>query len=189
MFIVDSQVHIWREETPGRPWIPGARERMRLNGHREEAFTYEECLALMDEAGVDRALIIPPSWEGDRVDYALEACQANPGRFGVMARIPQNKPAEGAAMGTFNTAKMADLRNLNTDGPTVAELNAAPFPLLLLAGEQDSVLSPATVRRAGELLTSARVEIVPGAPHSMYWETPALFNDAVRRFLKEVAAA
>jgi pimeloyl-ACP methyl ester carboxylesterase len=90
-------------------------------------------------------------------------------------------------MGTFNTAKMADLRNLNTDGPTVAELSAAPFPLLLLAGEKDSVLSPGTVRRAGELLTSARVEIVPGAPHSMYWETPALFNDAVRRFLKEVS--
>lgn len=92
-------------------------------------------------------------------------------------------------MGTFNTAKMADLRNLNTDGPTVSELNVAPFPLLLLAGEKDSVLSPGTVRRAGELLTNARVEIVPGAPHSMYWETPALFNDAVRRFLKEVSAA
>lgn len=24
MFIVDSQVHIWREETPDRPWVPGA---------------------------------------------------------------------------------------------------------------------------------------------------------------------
>ena len=48
MFIVDSQVHIWREETPDRPWVPGARERMRLNGHREAAFTYQECLELMD---------------------------------------------------------------------------------------------------------------------------------------------
>jgi hypothetical protein len=38
VFIVDTQVHIWKEETPDRPWIPGARERMRLNGHREEAF-------------------------------------------------------------------------------------------------------------------------------------------------------
>lgn len=91
-------------------------------------------------------------------------------------------------MGTFNTAKMQDLRNLNTDGPTVAELNAAPFPVLLLAGENDAVLSTATVRRAGELLPSARVEVVPGAPHSMYWETPALFNDAVARFLKDVTA-
>jgi len=92
-------------------------------------------------------------------------------------------------MGTFNTAKMQDLRNLSTDGPTVEELSQAPFPLMLLAGEKDAVLSPATVRRAGELLPNARVEVVPGAPHSMYWETPVLFNDAVARFLKEVAAA
>ena len=60
---------------------------------------------------------------------------------------------------------------------------------LLLAGEKDAVLSPATVRRAGELLPSARVEVVTGAPHSMYWETPALFNDAVASFLKDVASA
>lgn len=92
-------------------------------------------------------------------------------------------------MGTFNTAKMQDLRNLNTDGPTVEELASAPFPLMLLAGEKDAVLSPATVRRAGELLPSARVEVVTGAPHSMYWETPQLFNDTVASFLKDVAAA
>jgi pimeloyl-ACP methyl ester carboxylesterase len=89
-------------------------------------------------------------------------------------------------MGTFNTATMADLRNLNSDGPTVAEVAAARFPVMLLAGEKDAVLSPGTVRRAGELLPSARVEIVPGAPHSMYWESPDLFNDAVRKFLEEV---
>ncbi len=92
-------------------------------------------------------------------------------------------------MGTFNTAKMADLRNLNSDGPTVEELDAAPFPVLLLAGEQDAVLSPGTVRRAAELLASAQAEIVPGAPHSMYWEPPALFNDAVRRFRASVTAS
>ncbi|TVZ04342.1 alpha/beta hydrolase [Trebonia kvetii] len=91
-------------------------------------------------------------------------------------------------MGTLNTAKMQDLRNLNTDGPSVEELSVAPFPIMLLAGEKDAVLSPATVRRAGELLPSARVEVVTGAPHSMYWETPQLFNDAVASFLKDVAA-
>ena len=89
-------------------------------------------------------------------------------------------------MGTFNTAKMADLRNLNSDGPTVDETDAAPFPVILLAGEKDAVLSPGTIRRAGELLPRARVEIVPGAPHSMYWETPDLFNDALRKFLADV---
>jgi pimeloyl-ACP methyl ester carboxylesterase len=54
---------------------------------------------------------------------------------------------------------------------------------------RDSVLSPATVRRAGEILTHARVEIAPGAPHSMYWETPSLFDGAVSRFLADVTAA
>jgi pimeloyl-ACP methyl ester carboxylesterase len=92
-------------------------------------------------------------------------------------------------MGTFNTAKMQDLTNLNADGPSVSDLNAAPFPVLLLAGEKDAVLSPATVRRAGSLLAKARVEVVPGAPHSMYWETPEKFNDAVSRFVKEVSPA
>jgi pimeloyl-ACP methyl ester carboxylesterase len=60
--------------------------------------------------------------------------------------------------------------------------------VLLLAAENDRVLSPSTVRRAGELLAHAQVEVVPGTPHSMYWETPALFNDAVSRFLARVTA-
>ena len=34
---------------------------MRLHGHREAAFTCQECVALMDEAGADSALILPPS--------------------------------------------------------------------------------------------------------------------------------
>jgi predicted TIM-barrel fold metal-dependent hydrolase len=97
MFIVDSQIHVWQEETPDRPWIPGARERIRLNGHREEAFSYEEALSLMDDAGVDRAILVPPSWEGDRLDYSLEACENYPDRFGIMARVTLNKPDEGKA--------------------------------------------------------------------------------------------
>jgi pimeloyl-ACP methyl ester carboxylesterase len=89
-------------------------------------------------------------------------------------------------MGTFNSATMQDLRNLNSDGPTLDEVCAAPFPVMLLAGEKDAVLSPGTIRRAGQLLPGARVEIVPGAPHSMYWETPDLFTEAIRKFLAEV---
>jgi predicted TIM-barrel fold metal-dependent hydrolase len=71
---------------------------MKLNGHRLEAFGYEECIRLMNEAGVNRVLIVPPSWEGDRIDYALEACEKYPDRIGIMARIPPNKPDEAKAM-------------------------------------------------------------------------------------------
>src|SRR5262245_2164370 len=34
---------------------------------------HREGISMMDEAGVDRAVIVPPSWPGDRNDYALEA--------------------------------------------------------------------------------------------------------------------
>lgn len=98
MFIVDTQVHIWKDETPDRPWAPGGRERAKANGHRLEGFGYEELRQLMDEGGVNRVLIVPPSREGDRIDFALEACERYPDRFGIMARIPQNKPEEAKAM-------------------------------------------------------------------------------------------
>ncbi|OHV41411.1 MULTISPECIES: alpha/beta fold hydrolase [Pseudofrankia] len=92
-------------------------------------------------------------------------------------------------MGTFNTAKMADLRNLNTDGPTAAEVVASGIPICLLAGENDAVLRPDTVRAAAALLPGATIDIVPAAPHSMYWEAPELFNAALDRFLTSVYGA
>ncbi|KHL13432.1 UNVERIFIED_CONTAM: alpha/beta hydrolase [Mumia flava] len=89
-------------------------------------------------------------------------------------------------LGTFNDAGMADLRHLNTDGPTVDALRAVRLPLCLLSGELDAVLSTETIRTAASLLPDAHVELVPGAPHSLYWEAPELFNAALERFLENV---
>ena len=47
---------------------------------------------MIAQAGVDRAILVPPSWEGDRIDYALEAAARYPQRFAVMGRIPIDKP-------------------------------------------------------------------------------------------------
>ncbi len=86
-------------------------------------------------------------------------------------------------MGTFNKARMQDLRNLATDGPTVDVLGAAGIRVAFLAGEKDAVLSPATVTRAHELVDGSLLEIVPDAPHSMYWERPDDFNAAVTKLV------
>jgi pimeloyl-ACP methyl ester carboxylesterase len=91
-------------------------------------------------------------------------------------------------MGTFNRAKMQDLRNLAAGGPTLETLTGLDVPICFLAGENDAVLRPATVRRAQELVPGSVLELVPGGPHSMYWERPDLFNAAVERFLKIVYA-
>lgn len=89
-------------------------------------------------------------------------------------------------MGTFNRAKMQDLRNLTVGGPTVDALSELGVPVCFLAGENDAVIRPATIRRAHALVPGSVLELVPEGPHSMYWERPDLFNAAVERFLQTV---
>ncbi|MGX1541891.1 alpha/beta fold hydrolase [Streptomyces adustus] len=84
-------------------------------------------------------------------------------------------------MGTFNVARMQDLRNLDTDGPSLDDLRDSGVRVAFLAGERDAVLGVKTVTRAHELLPGSHLEIVPGAPHSMYWETPRAYNAAIAR--------
>jgi predicted TIM-barrel fold metal-dependent hydrolase len=90
--IVDAQVHLWKAESADWPWIPGAKPQM------PEPFTIEKLVPLMDEAGVDRAVIVPPGWPGDRNDYALEAAKRYPDRFAVMGRIPLKNPESAALL-------------------------------------------------------------------------------------------
>lgn len=52
---------------------------------------------MMDAAVVRRAMICPPTWEGDRNDLGIEASERYPDRFGVMARIPLQRPEEERA--------------------------------------------------------------------------------------------
>ena len=89
MHIVDSQLHLWAANTPQRPWPPG-RER---DAQRPYPITKETLLFEMDLAGVSRAVLVPPSWEGDRNDLALEAARQYPDRFAVMGRLALQDPS------------------------------------------------------------------------------------------------
>ena len=83
--IADAQVHIWAASTPERPWpARHAPHRAPLDKH--------ELLAEMDKASIDRAVLVPPSWEGDRNDLTLEAAQSHPNRFAVMGRFDPDAP-------------------------------------------------------------------------------------------------
>jgi predicted TIM-barrel fold metal-dependent hydrolase len=90
--IVDAQAHLWKAESDDWKWVPGRKPQL------PEPFTIEKLVPLMDEAGVDRAVIVPPSWPGDRNDYGLEAARRYPQRFGVMGRITLEKPEQSAAL-------------------------------------------------------------------------------------------
>jgi L-fuconolactonase len=91
MLIVDAQVHIWGADTPERPWPPG-----RGQPQKPHPVTKEIVLAAMDEAGVDRAVLIPPSWEGDYNDLVLEAARLHPDRFAAMGRLSIQMPESRA---------------------------------------------------------------------------------------------
>lgn len=84
--IVDAQIHLWKGESEDWKWVPGAKPQL------PDPFTIERALPLMDEGGVDRAVVVPPSWHGDRNDYALEAVKRYPNRFAVMGRIALQDP-------------------------------------------------------------------------------------------------
>jgi L-fuconolactonase len=84
--VVDAQVHVWLPEGPGRPWPPGGAERAR-SMHRHEPISGETLLAEMKEAGVDRAVLVPPFFEGYRNDYAVACATEAPEAFRVMARV------------------------------------------------------------------------------------------------------
>ena len=92
MTIVDAQVHIWGADTPERPWPPGRAHQ----AQKPYPVTREMVLREMDAAGVSRAVIVPPSWEGDRNDLALEAARLHPDRFRVMGRLAIERPESRA---------------------------------------------------------------------------------------------
>lgn len=93
MEIIDSQVHVWGPNTPERPWLAG-----REKDVDRPPLGYEELRGLMNQAGVDRAILVPRSFDGDRNDLVLEAAQAYPDRFGVMGRIAIERPEAQAAL-------------------------------------------------------------------------------------------
>lgn len=87
MDIVDSQVHVWSPNTPEHPWA----DPVHAAEHRFEALGAEQLLGEMEVAGVDRAVLIPPAFEGERNELALAAARRFPDRFAVVARVPIEK--------------------------------------------------------------------------------------------------
>src|SRR5215813_15505777 len=93
--IVDAQIHMWPPNRSDRPWVAGAQPQI------PEPFTIERVVPMIDEAGVDRVVIVPPTLEGERIDYAQEAVRRFPGRFAIMARIALDKPDRAARLATL----------------------------------------------------------------------------------------
>ena len=88
--VIDSQVHAYERDHPGRPWVSV------LHGPAE--VTGDDMVAAMDATGVDGAILVSP-WTMYRYDpsYAVEVHAAHPGRFALVAPIdPRRDDVEDA---------------------------------------------------------------------------------------------
>jgi len=135
MAIVDAQIHIWRT---GKTLPP----------HRATAYLVEDAIRDMDEAGVDAAIIHPPSWDPNSNEQAVAAVQAHPDRFAILGNFPLDRPESRALVpdwkkrpgmvGLRFTFLEPHKRSWPTDG-TIDWLwpaaEKADIPIALLAGD------------------------------------------------------
>ena len=83
---LDSQVHAYERNHPGRPWIGT------LYGPSE--VTGDQMVAAMDAVGVDGAILVSPfSMYGYDASYALEVFAAHPSRFRLVKPVDPTDPA------------------------------------------------------------------------------------------------
>ena len=76
MQIIDAQIHLWGTGLPSNP-----------SHWQVTSFTPAEAVKLMDEGGVNAAVIHPPSWDPGSIEMAMAAVQDYPGRFAIMGSI------------------------------------------------------------------------------------------------------
>jgi len=92
MHCIDSQIHVWAADRPDRPWPQPGTEGRNATPNRPIPLDYEEVVREMDAAGVQAAVLVPPSWEGEYNDLVLEAARQYPDRFAIMGRIAADDP-------------------------------------------------------------------------------------------------
>ncbi|MBV9828674.1 MAG: amidohydrolase family protein [Alphaproteobacteria bacterium] len=98
MPVIDSQVHAYERNHPGRPWVGT------LHGPAE--VTGDQMVAAMDAVGVDGAVLVSPfSMYGFDASYALEVYGKHPGRFGLVRPVNPADPAVGDTIAEWKKTK------------------------------------------------------------------------------------
>lgn len=90
MQIVDAQIHLWGSGLPSN-----------LAHRQVTSFTAAEAIRLMDEGGVDAAVIHPPPWDPGSHELALAAVSDYPGRFAIMGELALDDLASRSRIATW----------------------------------------------------------------------------------------
>ncbi len=155
MQIVDAQIHLWGSG------LPSNQSHIQVT-----SFTPEEAIGLMDEGGVDAAVIHPPGWDPKSTEMALAAVQDYPGRFAVMGSMPLDDPASRGKIATWREQPgMLGLRYTFLTDPARqwvadgtldwfwAAAEDAGVPISMLATDSLTILGGVAERHPGLRLT------------------------------------
>jgi L-fuconolactonase len=112
MIIIDSQVHAYERNHPGRPWA-GV-----LTGPAE--VTGDDMVAAMDAVGVAGAVLVSPfTMYGYDASYALAVHRRHSGRFGLVKPVDPNDPAVAEIIADWAaTPGTVGIRLMMTRGPS-----------------------------------------------------------------------
>jgi L-fuconolactonase len=94
MMIVDAQVYVWAAYTPERPWPEDGLGRE----HGLVPMMSDALLTQMDETGINRTVLVPPSGEGDYNDLAIKAATDDPDHFAIMGRFDLGYPTNASRL-------------------------------------------------------------------------------------------
>jgi predicted TIM-barrel fold metal-dependent hydrolase len=129
MHIIDAQIHVWGQGLPSNM------------AHRQiTSFTPEDAIGLMDEGGVQGAIIHPVGWDPNSTEMALDAVQNYPGRFAIMGSLPLDQPSSGERIAEWRKQPgMLGLRYLFLNDPARQWLHDGTVDWLWAAAEDAGV--------------------------------------------------
>ncbi|MFN0040668.1 MAG: amidohydrolase family protein [Burkholderiales bacterium] len=129
MQIIDAQIHLWGSGLPSN-----------LAHRQVTSFTTAEAIALMDEGGVDAAIIHPPGWDPGADAMAFAAVRDHPGRFAIMGTLPLDRPDSRLRVATWREQPgMLGLRYLFLGEPARIRLRDGSLDWLWSEAERSGV--------------------------------------------------
>ena len=158
--IVDTHVHVISDDLETYPLVPGRR---RLGWVDEARFTVEQVLALMDEAGVDRSLLVQPlTAYGYDNRYTALSARRYPDRFVSVPIVDMEADGVAETLRSLNEYEgMTGVRLFGRAGGGDWLDNPKTFPVWELAEELDFPIAVLLgIERAPKL--AAMLERFPG---------------------------
>ena len=85
--LIDAHIHLWTQDPDKYPWSP-------IGGYiPEKSASKEDFLRLMDQAGVDRVVVVQPTPYGWDNSYLMDACSAEGDRFKKVVLVNPDSPS------------------------------------------------------------------------------------------------